>query len=565
MSVLEEHEAGHDWSPDPVLLETATDRFGAECELAWLAARGLRNYTSEFLEHGYHIFPIPEETAQAMRGYFKAENRQPITPASGQDGYFNAGLEESMAAKMNQQSTYYGEPDADTVDALNGYFGSIADELEAQMAMYWEITNVRAWAVKPDVDYGPNVWHTDGFSRYVRKLLIFVNPPSEEAGTTEITSRTGDVMIVESSGPVCVLYDTNVLSHRGRSPRLENRPIIEVTLAPAEKTSPRCVFAGQLGRVPVALARRTAEEIAPSRYAPEQSVSVKQIARSVPSAFASLKKRIKDHYGVSKKERKKPAITNKTGRLNLGGGRRWSHRGWINLEGVAGEANPYPFLFSPEAVLPVPSSTILKAYSSHCLEHLDDPTVKRVLSETRRTMNPQGSLVIKVPDFDETLARWRAADESYFRETWQLYKVTPSWENLGVEDTIDNRAAYIFCGFWNAAFGHNFIGKHNRRSRDREAYNGPPLQAAAMADELKALDSPHEIAMRLRQAVIDNEVDFTFNHQNGWSREEMRSLLAECGFEVKTFETADIVRTHADIPGIELMQDISMYCEAVPV
>lgn len=556
-------------SRDPILLEHALDRFGAQCEAKWLGRHGLKNYSSQFLEHGYYIAPIPFDVTEILKGYFVAENEAPINSSSSREDYFNAGLEAAVALQMNKQNIYYDRPSQDVVATLEGYFDTIKDDIEQQLGHCWAVTNVRAWSVKPNVDYGPNIWHADGFSRYVRKFLIFVKPPNEEAGTTEISTRKNDFMDVEASTPACVLYDANVLYHRGRSPKETERPMIEVTLVPAETTSIECVFAGQLGRVPLDLAHDVAAEMANQRYTTQPSnvlrfPSRKQISKALPAAVSGIRKTLKKKLGLSKTERKRPAVTNLTARLNLGGGRRWQHRGWINLEGVAGPKNPYPFLFSKDVVLPVPSSSIQLAYSSHCLEHLDDATVKRVLVEARRAISVDGTLILKLPDCEEVLQRWRERDESYFRETWRLHKVSPTWASRGVDDTIDARAAYIFCGFWNQAFGHNFIGKHNRKAADPNAYHGPPLQAQAMAKDLITLDSPHEIAARLRQAVVDNEDDYTFNHQNGWSREELRTLLAECGFRVTSFDTKEIIRNHNDVPGIELMEDMSVYCLAVP-
>lgn len=555
---------------DELLLEHAVDRFGAQCEAEWLSGKGVENYTSQFLEHGYYVAPIPMDAAEAIKRYFRGENVVSIGAGPVRHDYVNAQIDPAVAAQLNQKNIYYGEPGPAVATALESYFESIRDDIENQLAHGWEIANVRAWSVKPNVDFGANIWHSDGFSRYVRKFLIFVNPPNGEAGTTEITTRKGEVMEVKADTPVCVLYDSAVLTHRGRSPKSQARPIIEVTIVPTRQSSARCVFAGQLARVPVNLAEEFVRDLAPTRYVPERRNgvrvgSLRRLSKKLPKVVAAAKKQLKKSLGTSKTERKLPAVTNLTGRLNLGGGRRWQHRGWINLEGVPGPANPYPIWFSDEVFFPVPSSSIQLAYSSHCLEHLDDATVERMLRETRRVLNGDGVLVLKLPDCDEVIARWRKGDERFFHEQWRFGKVSHTWASRGVGDSLDNRAAYIFCGFWNQAFGEHFGGRNNRNLHKGEAYNGPPLQAEHMAGELRSLDSPHEISVRLRQSVIDTETDFSFNHQNAWGRDELTTLLARSGFRVESFDAADIMRRHDDVPGIELMQEISVYCRAVPV
>ncbi len=555
---------------DSLLLEHAINRFGAQCEAKWLKKNGKSNYTSHFLEHGYYVTPLPEDTVTQLKRIFVDENIEPISPSSCVDGYLQSTLDETACAQLNSQNTFYGKPEDAVISALGQYFTSIKDDIEAQIAHGWEISNVRCWAVKPNADYGSNTWHADGFSRYVRKLLVFVNPPSPDAGTIEIATRKNEVFNVEADTPVCLLFDNAMLSHRGRPPKLAARPIIEVTIVPSEESNPAPVFAGQVARVPLDLASDEVEKLKANCYVEEgpkplRIPTLRQVKKKLPKLVASAARTAKRSVKNTKAGRGMPSVTNQMGRLNIGGGRRWQHKGWINLEGAPGPANPFPFWFSGDAVFPVPSSSIQLVYSSHCLEHLDDATVERALKEARRVLSTDGALVLKLPDCDEALEKWRARDEKYFHESIRFGKVQPTWAAHGVRDTLDNRAAYVFCGFWNDAFGHNFIGKHNRKTHGPDAYNGPPLQTEKMAQDLIALDSPHEIAHRLRQAVIDNEDDYTFNHQNGWGRDELKTLVESCGFRVESLDRRDVIKRNSDVPGIELMEDISVYCHAVPV
>ena len=72
-------------------------------------------------------------------------------------------------------------------------------------------------------------------------------------------------------------------------------------------------------------------------------------------------------------------------------------------------------------------------YSSHCLEHLDDATVDRVMTEARRMC--RGHLVLKLPDFDEVLLRWTGGDSEYFNHLG-MNGVVKTWRSAGFEDTI---------------------------------------------------------------------------------------------------------------------------------
>ena len=78
----------------------------------------------------------------------------------------------------------------------------------------------------------------------------------------------------------------------------------------------------------------------------------------------------------------------------------------------------------------------------------------RALSEARRILRPDGALLIKLLDFDRVLDDWRRQDPSLISApVWNIESLLRMWDARGVADTLDNRAAVIFCGFWNDAYG----------------------------------------------------------------------------------------------------------------
>lgn len=218
--------------------------------------------------------------------------------------------------------------------------------------------------------------------------------------------------------------------------------------------------------------------------------------------------------------------------INVGGGRKFSFPGWINLDAATG------FALTPTCVFPVADRSAPFVYSSHCLEHLDDATVDRVLDESRRVCGDR--LVLKLPDFEDVIKRKSVGDHGYFRQ-WGMDGLTSMWE----KDSIDLRASMIFCGYWNEAYGHEFVG---RRSPDAPgAYHGP----AGVPDWTS---SPHEIAATLRAMSPKGAV---FNHQNAWSRRELIDLLEKHGFEVLSMDAEKILKL--PIPTLEKQREISMY------
>ena len=217
--------------------------------------------------------------------------------------------------------------------------------------------------------------------------------------------------------------------------------------------------------------------------------------------------------------------------VNIGGGRGWNYPGWRNFDGAEG------FPLTPQTVFPIEDESAPIVYSSHCFEHLDDATVDRMLTEARRMLAPDGRLVLKLPDFEQVLERWRAGDERYF-DQWGMKDVIPTWERMGVKPTIDAKAAFIFCGWWNDAYGDEFGERHPERAG---AYHGP-VPASALVGAYSVIlaggripVSPHEISSRFRNFAPSGG---HFNHRNAWSREQMWASLFAHGFVYAPYDYA---------------------------
>lgn len=246
--------------------------------------------------------------------------------------------------------------------------------------------------------------------------------------------------------------------------------------------------------------------------------------------------------------------------LNLGGG---PHFGtpvcWTNFDAALNQDDPGRFDFSPSAKLPVGDGEIDLIYSSHFLEHLDDPTVGQVLSEARRVLRPGGLLLIKIPDFEAVQSAWRSSDMHFFSDqNWGISSVSHLWQRRGIADSLTQRALMIFSGYWNEAYGDHFS---RSVSLSESAYHGPPKLTEEEASEVLSLKSPHEIASRLRQRVLSESVGarIFFNHQNAWSRQEFNELLALTSFQVISTSPTEISRVFRWIPGIDEMFSVSLY------
>ncbi len=245
--------------------------------------------------------------------------------------------------------------------------------------------------------------------------------------------------------------------------------------------------------------------------------------------------------------------------INIGGGPTFCYPLWANLDTATGPLNPTPFRLSAEMTFPHETGSINLVYSSHNFEHLDDLTVERALREARRVLHPGGAIVVKIPDFQRFLMAWRTDDHDYLStERWGFDALV--LESRGLRDSLTVRTSYGFCGFWNDAYGDLFSA---RRPDAVGAYNGPAAIQDKEAEVILRGNSAHAIAATLRALVVENEVDYTFNHQNAWDRQEFSALLGRCGFDLLSDDAEKIQRHYSYIPRVSQMSDISAYFIAV--
>ena len=246
--------------------------------------------------------------------------------------------------------------------------------------------------------------------------------------------------------------------------------------------------------------------------------------------------------------------------INIGGGPNFKANGWLNLEEVKSSDNPYPFKLTKDCVFPVADSSMKVAYTSHCLEHLENKIIYQVFSEVNRVLKEDGSFIIKLPDFDKILESWKKRDNTLLGDNlWSFETITHTWENRGIKDCLDYRAAMIFCSFWTKEYGDPYT---EEIFKNKLAYHGPPITSIDFLNKLIEKCTPSQISAELCKVVIKNEKNYNFNHRNAWSREELRALLNLFGFYVESFDKDFITHKYKNIPGIKKLEKQSMYCLA---
>lgn len=245
--------------------------------------------------------------------------------------------------------------------------------------------------------------------------------------------------------------------------------------------------------------------------------------------------------------------------INIGAGPHFPIlKDWLILEEVVSYNNPFSFKLTKDCVFPVPDGAAELVYSSHCLEHLDDATVDRVLSESVRALKNDGVLLLKLPDFETVLNTWRERGENIFTIGFEE-EILSAWARKGVAVSDINKISMLFCGFWNDAYGDHYSKKI---SLSPKAYHGPAPVLSGELESLLRTRRPHEITSALRLKVLELGEPVHFNHQNAWSRDELKGVLLRHNLEPLTFCAEEIKKRFAFVPGINEMESLSMYCLA---
>jgi len=485
---------------------------------------------SLYLKQGYVTQPIKELYIEPLMEFFSPALATPFEQEDFQPNYYSPRHSNRTMEWLNSQLTFFKPPiKGPGPAALLALLTEMSPLIEQSIGHAFEIVNVRAWVTHVNADqFGPNEWHVDGVSHFIRKVMIYPRPLGANTGTFEIIDPNGERILLESPVPLAVLADVGDLRHRGippnsADPLLGGRPAIEVTLIPSETTRLNVNFHGHNAHVP--------------------KVSMHQ--------WGQL-------FEASTSKNKGPNIIQPTERfINIGGGLNFSHEGWINFD-VASPNYLHRIDFDANTYFPYPTGGAKIVYSSHCFEHLDDSTVIQLFQEAKRILSGNGHLVIKLPDFDALLAAWKQRDSTGILEPtqWNLRRIFTTWEQSGISTEIEACTAVIFCGFWNSAYGNPFLGSNVPRSG---AYHGPPrISSEKLAEILDSTSSPKLISSILKSEIVRQEIDYTFNHQNAWSRNEFIELAHALGFEIVALDRA-VRENFSDIPTIEEMNSMSAY------
>ena len=474
----------------------------------------------QFQKTGFLEGQIPQTIMEAFLHAFKNSKSIPFNESDYDPNYTYTGIALSTADSLNKYNTYFMFEN-EQLEAMKPILECLKEPISECFGTPWRVTSIRAWETPAtgSMDNPTGGWHTDGYPDKSYKILLYARGASLLSGSTELQLPNGSTHVVVGEPGVWMIFKNSELKHRALSPQEGVRLLIEINVSPSITYDLEPICAGVNARHP----------ILPWIY---------PLSQSYPSFI---------NQGVIG--------------VNIGGGPEWSSPlGWINFEEVTSPKNPHSFKLYPNCIFPLEDQSVKIIYSSHAFEHLDTPTLYRVLSESHRVLEKDGVLLIKVPDFDRALDCWLRRDPSFFGAEWAIESVTPLWAKMGICDCLDHRAAMIFCSYSNKAMGNLFSPAPC--PDPTKAYFGPAIMSVK---ELRALiqnRTPSQITKELSRAILSKDPTAQLIHQNAWSREEFKELLQKFGFTLVTFDKEKILDTYYPIPGIREMYHQTMFCWA---
>lgn len=459
----------------------------------------------EYLDHGFYAGGIASGHLKKLFSLFEDYTSVKLVRSDCETGYLPIrDLSDDRVLKMNELFEYIKIDDS-KLKVITDCVESIYDEVKCVLGSDWHVVACKLWKGKESSipEFGAQQWHSDGFNNAIKKILVYVSPPSKDSGTTLIQLDNGETTAIEGPAGTWLLFNNSEIIHKGT--RSSERKVVELTIS-------RCI---------------------------EKPASAEMVSKG---GYCALYPELPWRRSISK--------------VNLGSGVTKLLPEWVNYDALS-HPNINTIYFTTDTVLPHRDNSIKLVYSSHHFEHLNDATLDRMIKESHRILDVDGDFVVKLPDFELLLDKL-STDESFLDILTVDEFCLDTWRVHNVEDSPLNRVSFAFCGYWNRAYGDHFSRNINE---DLQAYHGPVIAPNSIIKDIFQTESLHSISQKLR-AIVEQQEDMseiTYNHQNAWSRQEFISLMSKHGFVVTSTDFDTIKEQFPDIPQYEAMKEYSMY------
>jgi predicted SAM-dependent methyltransferase len=429
-----------------------------------------------------------------------------------------------------------------TYDFCRILHDSLASEIRKYSKSPYCIVNTRVWITRPGSEpFGPNTMHTDGFYPGHFKIMIYPHGLSVDNGYLIV-----DKNILNDQPPgTTIFFKNSDINHAGVSGIINERLAVEITILRSLFHLPQNHSGHPNGRhyKNFAILVREYFRTISLTYIFNRMMG-DNITKKILELKISVVKKINTQFSCKK--------------INLGSGKK----SWILWRCF--DELKYPTIetlkFNAATTLPEDVDSINLFYSSHNLEHLDDDTVDNIFNQVFKKLNHGGTFVIKMPDFEYLIHAYRNGELSEINDsgvldtmyTWPMKKVLP---------TIENKISMVFCGYMSKDYGNHF---ESDRSISKNSYHGPCVISQEKLKKILLNESVRNISKILKEHALLDENFGQFNHQNSWSRDDLKLLIEKRGLKLISTDTKKIVKKYKYlIPDIKTSMNSSMYLEFI--
>lgn len=204
----------------------------------------------DFSKFGIKQGILPETEVRTFLKALKKAAQTTFDPTNFTAGYQSNSAASSYQEGLNQNYSYL-LLGSEQQNCLRPLLSALRKPIMACMGSAWRVVNIRSWLTRIDAEkMGGNAWHSDGFPKSALKIMIYLAGASQEKGTTEIELKNGSKIFIEGPSGCWILFKNSELSHRGVSPKIGERTVVEVTIAPSLKNNQQPFFAGLNAQYP---------------------------------------------------------------------------------------------------------------------------------------------------------------------------------------------------------------------------------------------------------------------------------------------------------------------------
>lgn len=232
-------------------------------------------------------------------------------------------------------------------------------------------------------------------------------------------------------------------------------------------------------------------------------------------------------------------------KLNIGPGARWRRAGWLRLDHYVTDADIRLDLRDGKPI-PLPSHSVLKIFTSHVIEHLDDRAVDVLFRECHRILRFGGLLRVSCPDVEKAVTQHRLGlcDPNNEVVTRTMVHARSHHKLLNV---IASFRAPEYRGIKNDLGG--------------TAYSGGPLASEQEVEERLRTCPLGEFAAWVHSLIPENS---TYRaHINAWWPQRVLDALRRAGFRsvrISSFRGSSDAELR--LPGFDNRPTISLFAEA---